>query len=149
MNLQGKRFDKLVVVKCVGTNKHRHKIWECLCDCGNKPKITRPNLISGKTKSCGCLRADSNKSRYIHGRDQKDPTYMSWAAMKIRCRKRKRYIDKGITVCKEWESDFLQFLQDVGERPENKTLDRMNNSKGYYKENCRWATPKEQRANQD
>ena len=67
--------------------------------------------------------------------------------MKERCRTRKSYIDKNITVCAEWIKDFLVFLSDMGERPEGKTLDRKNNNNGYCKENCRWASSEEQSKN--
>lgn len=58
----------------------------------------------------------------------------------------KWYGGKGIKVCKEWD-DYTVFLLDMGERPEGKTLDRLDNSKNYTKTNCRWATPKEQAEN--
>jgi len=58
----------------------------------------------------------------------------------------KNYGERGITICESWLV-FENFYEDMGDRPEGKTLERMNNSKGYYKENCKWATTKEQNRN--
>lgn len=80
------------------------------------------------------------------------PTYRSWESMKSRCKgtsskcDRPNYFERGITFCKEWEY-FSDFLSDMGIRPEGKTLDRINNDLGYFKENCRWATSSEQMRN--
>lgn len=89
-------------------------------------------------------------SRSLHGMIN-TKTYRSWAAMIRRCTSDKSnryqyYMAKGIKVCDEWRT-FTNFLKDMGERPEGKSLDRIDNSKGYYKENCKWSTPKEQSLN--
>jgi len=81
-----------------------------------------------------------------------NPTYMSWQAMKARCSNTntsyyKDYGGRGIAVCAEWSNDFGQFLKDMGERPEGRTLDRIDNDKGYEPGNCRWATNLEQAHN--
>lgn len=78
-------------------------------------------------------------------------TYRSWKSMKQRCNDNKdssfsSYGGRGITVCGRWNS-FENFLIDMGERPENTTLDRINNNGNYNKENCRWATPLQQSTN--
>jgi hypothetical protein len=60
-----------------------------------------------------------------------------------------RYGARGITVCDHWkgEDGFMNFLADMGQRPDDKTLDRIDGTKGYEPSNCRWATRKEQAAN--
>lgn len=78
--------------------------------------------------------------------------YHSWMGMKKRCYgndpRYSTYRDKGITICQEWLEDFANFYADMGNAPTSKhTIDRKDNSKGYYKENCRWATSKEQNRN--
>ena len=75
------------------------------------------------------------------------PTYKSWQAMWQRCKsKEKAKWYAGLTVCERWR-DFSNFYADMGERPAGKTLDRIDNAKGYTPDNCRWATPSEQQSN--
>lgn len=78
--------------------------------------------------------------------------YVAWLAMKARCyapcNNGTTYQDKGLTVCEEWKHDFSKFLSDMGKRPSSKhSIDRIDNDKGYSKENCRWATMKTQCSN--
>lgn len=78
--------------------------------------------------------------------------YGAWAGMINRCHNPNnasfaRYGGKGIVVCDRWRADFLNFLEDMGERPDGMTLDRIDPYGNYDPGNCRWATLKEQRAN--
>ena len=91
----------------------------------------------------------------IHGNSKHDgwnsPTYYSWAGMKGRCLNPKdstyhRYGGRGIKVCDRW-MNYIDFLADMGERPEGKTLDRIDVNGDYELSNCRWATLEEQAAN--
>lgn len=90
------------------------------------------------------------KKRTKHG-FSKSPTYGIWCSMKQRCRNKNNkffpyYGGRGIDYCERWEN-FKEFLEDMSERPNGKTLDRIDNNLGYYLENCRWETRKTQQNN--
>lgn len=93
--------------------------------------------------------------KFIHGhwRGGASPTYRIYQGMKTRCHNPKakdypRYGGRGITVCDRWRESFQNFLDDMGEVPEgNYSIDRVDGSKGYSAENCRWATFYEQHHN--
>lgn len=126
--------------------------WLCECSCGGSKSATGHELASGDTRSCGCLHKEEvGALRRTHGMT-KTPTYYSWQAAKERCHnpnnaKYATYGAVGIVMDEEWRGSFETFLADMGERPKNMTLDRIENSKGYTRDNCRWATQKLQSAN--
>ena len=122
------------------------------CDCGILKEVRLGNLISGSTNSCGCLGSEKSGGRLrTHGQSS-TLLYSKWCSMHERCKgykmqDRKRYTERGITVCSEWSS-FETFKKDMGEMPSaSYSLDRINNDAGYSKENCRWATNEEQSNN--
>ena len=156
----GKTFGWLTVIS-VGqpyinpTSKNKTKRYSVVCRCGNKKDMVKGVLNNPKTKSCGCYSAQlasiNGKKKKTHGLI-KSKTYKSWQSMKERCYNKKAsnylyYGEKGITVCQEWVNSFEGFLKDMGERPDGKTLDRIDGDKDYHIENCRWASPKEQARN--
>lgn len=81
----------------------------------------------------------------------KEPIYRSWMAMVGRCHNPessayKNYGARGVKVCEKWRK-FEGFIEDMGERPPGKTLERINNDGDYCKENCKWADIKTQSRN--
>ena len=89
------------------------------------------------------------------GRINKNNSYIVWQSMKNRCTnsslvnkyKYDNYGKRGILVCDRWINSFENFLEDMGKRPQNKTIDRRDNSKGYSPENCSWETMQSQNRN--
>lgn len=154
IEMLGRTFGHLTVIENAGrTPKEGQFRWRCICTCGNETIVAGGTLRSGHTKSCGCLKKvttpNLSHGHYCDGKQSR--TYRSWAAMKKRCQKPseihwERYGGRGIKVCPRWK-DFANFLADMGERPEGRTLDRIDNEGDYEPTNCRWATLQEQRAN--
>lgn len=148
VELSGKRFGRLLVIKEMPISSLLIRIrWKCLCDCGNVTTAVSQSLISGAIKSCGCLKNELSKERCTkHGKSGTN-TYKIWQGMVGRCCNKNntnyhRYGGRGISVCERWKV-FENFLEDMGERPIKLELDRIDNSKGYSKENCRWATTRQ------
>lgn len=145
IDLIGQKFGRLTALKRVDNNEWGNACWLCLCSCKDKNKIIvlGGNLRSNQTQSCGCLHISHGHKK----RGNKSKTYTSWQSMRRRCydpthKYYHNYGYRGITVCNRWRDSFKNFLEDMGERPKGKSLDRINNNKGYYEFNCRWVTPK-------
>lgn len=149
-DLTGRRFGRLVVIGFASRDKHRNASWKCRCDCGRLSTPRQGDLIMGRSTSCGHHLKRLNV-KHGYSPQGRTPTYRSWCAMQTRCtnsncRDFKRYGAVGITICKRWKQ-FENFLADMGERPNGKTLDRINPNGNYTPNNCRWATPSQQRIN--
>jgi len=151
-DLIGQRFGLLLVVGIEReAGKNVMPLMACQCDCGKKSTPQPYTLLRGTTKSCGCLQiAKATKHGQAYGKNG-SKTYMAWSQMKARCdnERNKSYADyggRGISYCESWKN-FANFLADMGEAPIDLSLDRIDNSLGYSKENCRWATSKQQSNN--
>lgn len=122
------------------------------CSCGDVRVVRIGNAINGS--ECVLCGVESLKQKRPHTQKHGmigTKTYEAWASMKKRCTNRnhkafKHYGGRGITFCERW-SDFSMFLEDMGVAPDGLTLERKENSKGYSKDNCVWASVHEQRRN--
>jgi len=168
LDLTGERFDSLIVLERVGQKSNCETLWKCRCDCGAEVIFGVGKLRNGtrvRCPECSDKHRSIANSKYEDPETKRSKLYCVWAGMKGRCsgreggssakKHRKDYYDRGIRVCPEWE-DFNNFRKDMGESFEESvkingekytTLDRIDNNKGYCKENCHWTTFKGQSRN--
>ena len=143
----GDAYGRLVVEKLddrVGKRGQRYFL--CKCACGNTVSIVESNLVTGHTKSCGCIVGKTNPSPLKNN----DPLYRTWTNAETRCYNPKsvkyaRYGARGIRMCDEWLHDFPAFYKwanENGYKP-GLQIDRINNDGNYCPENCRFVTPGE------
>ena len=156
-DFSNKRFGRLIVIKRVDNNKFKQVQWLCKCDCGNEKIITANALRSGNTKSCGCLKKEQDYINIAQKTHNMSNTrlYNIWRGMKNRCnsstgKRHKFYHDKGIKVCEEWKNSFQIFYDWAINNGynDNLSIDRIDNDKGYYPNNCRWTNSIQQNNNQ-
>jgi len=151
---KGDKYNKLTAIRFDHKTKRSRQFWLFRCDCGNEKVLNVDSVKINNTKSCGCLLTESvSKRRTTHGMSR-TKIYRIWAGMITRCLDEnnpsyKNYGGRGITICDRWlgKNGFINFYADMGDCPKGKSLDRINNDKGYYKKNCKWSTKKEQANN--
>ena len=156
MDLTGQLYGKLTVLCRHSENAKDGRFqWVCQCSCSSSSRIVvrGKDLRSGNTNSCGCHRLERIKETNTRHGMCNTPEYRIWKAIKERCYdlNHKSYSDygaRGVSVCDEWRESFDAFYRDMGLRPsKDHSIDRRDNNKDYYKENCYWATREEQNNN--
>jgi hypothetical protein len=139
----GRKFGQLLVLKAAGSNSRRLKIYDCRCECGNTITVTGRKLKTGNAIQCTkCTRSGWSNH----------PLYDTWKGILRRCndhecRSFRNYGGRGIQVCKQWESSFENFCNDMDPKPDGLHIDRIDNDGNYEPNNCRWVTPKENNSN--
>ena len=147
--LAGQKFAMLTVIERTKKINNGKAYWLCRCDCGRTTIVSGSNLRSGAVKSCGCLKLGQKNTHHLsHTR-----LFSIWWAMKERCKPQhhahKYYSDKNIAVCDDWEHDFVKFYDWAISNgyQDNLTIDRIDSTKGYCPENCRFVDRKVQSNN--
>jgi len=155
IDITGMKFERLTVWEKDNTKPLGRVFWMCQCECGTVKSIESYPLRKGMTRSCGCLNIETAIKRNKVGKHlmSYSTEYHIYQDMKARCRNQKAinfddYGGRGIAVCDRWLESFENFYEDMGDRPSKQhSLDRIDGSKGYSKENCRWATLEQQANN--
>jgi len=156
-DLTNKRFGRLVVIEKAGRNKWNSRTWFCKCDCGGEKVALGHSLTSGGTKSCGCLLKETisniRQETIIHGMSG-TRVYQTFSNMIQRCYNKnnkyyKNYGGRGIKICDRWLASFANFYEDMGDKPEGASIDRINPDGDYEPSNCRWASTVTQARNKE
>lgn len=156
----------LTLIKERVEKRGRHYFGLYLCSCGTRVVVRSADVRNGYTKNCkicGKRRNTESQTKFSTNKNGFDPVppntttthkreYKSWINMIHRCYNKNTinydyYGGRGIEVCDRWRNSFINFLEDMGERPPGTSLDRIDVNGNYGPSNCKWSTPKEQAGN--
>lgn len=161
IDMTGKKYGRLTAIKRVESALDIRPVWLFRCECGNTHIARGNDVRSGRIKSCGCLHRENaidklplmHDANTIHGQ-ARTAIYRIWCGMKGRCYTKSntsypRYGEKGITVCEEWidnPESFIEWALATGYK-KGLSIDRIDGTKGYSPDNCRFITQLEQMRN--
>lgn len=153
MDLTGQKFGRYIVLKFDHISKSNGRKYLCLCECGKEKLVSGSKLKAGSTVSCGCFHKEVISKQFKKHGDCDTRLYYTWCGMLSRCNLKTHanydnYGGRGIKVCQDWNEylNFKNWALDNGYNTD-KTIDRIDNDKGYYPLNCRWATLEQQTYN--
>jgi hypothetical protein len=133
-DLAGQTFGHWTVLR------YENGTWLCKCECGTERNIPGYTLSSGRSRGCASCGSPLVAKKYsnLHRK-----TYDIFKAMLQRCyvpnsSGYKHYGARGITVCDHWRYSYDNFLRDMGECPEEHSIERIDNNHGYGPGNCVW-----------
>lgn len=147
-DIKGQKFNRLTAIRFVRKDASNNARWLFKCECGKEVECRGSEVTRGGIQSCGCVMSDVKKT---HGMSR-TKIYKTWIQMRSRCtnpndQSYSEYGGRGITVCDEWFNSFDRFYSDMGEQKKGTSIERIDNNKGYSKENCKWATLLDQQRN--
>ena len=148
----GRSFGRLTVLSRAG-KRRGEVLWSCLCGCGTERTVSNSKLLTGNTRSCGCLKRElaatrAAKRNMTHGM-YGTRAYRSYCCAKYRCNNPRNdgYASYGGRGIKFLFTSFKQFYAELGPRPRGTSIDRINPDGNYEPGNVRWATPLQQTHN--
>jgi hypothetical protein len=141
----GETYSRLTITKGEHFIENRRYV-VANCSCGKTDFLTRAeSVLDGNTQSCGCLQREAASSvNKTHG-ESKTTLYKNYHAMLARCYDSnaliyENYGARGITVCDRWlgKDGYLNFKEDMGEKPRGFSIERKDVNGNYCPENCVW-----------
>ncbi len=148
-DMTGQVFGEWTVLQRAGKATSGNYKWLCRCSCGTVKEVDGNSLRSGKSTRCRHCIIPHNKTKYSG-----DPIQTIWSGMKQRCYDKKQshyhlYGGRGISICDEWISNPVEFYRWAYANGYKRglSIDRIDNNKGYYPENCRFIKKEEQSSN--
>ncbi len=144
-DLTGKKFNSWMVLGYSYHNKNGNRVWKCQCKCGEIGYLLTYVLKSGRSKQCKRCASSTHGMRNTR-------IYGVWTGMLDRCYNKKgkdyhNYGLRGIRVYSKWRNSFENFFVDMGNKPKNLSLGRIDNDGNYEPGNCRWETYQQQQNN--